>query len=210
MAQGFALSGLCRAYQETGKQAYLEAASRAFKSFDIPIGLGGFSATDEAGNVFYEEVPSTPPHHILNGHIFALFGLHDYHRATGDDRARELFEAGVTAVRNRLADYDAGFWSRYSLDENRNLSNHWTIAAPIYQQVHIDQLRFLYKITGDESLARYAYRWEAQQRWPVSALINVAFVVFKDAVLVAKRVRGLLSDLRARIRPTRTEVCDAL
>jgi hypothetical protein len=153
-------------------------------------------AIDEAGNVFYEEWALLPALHILNGHIFTLFGLYDYSRATGDERARELFEAGADAVRNRLPDYDTGFWSRYSLDTPR-LYNHWTIAAPIYQQVHIDLLRFLYKITDDEVFARYANRWEAQQQTPVSALLSIVFVMFKDFILVSKYARAILGDLRA-------------
>jgi heparosan-N-sulfate-glucuronate 5-epimerase len=197
MAQGYALSSLCRAYQETGDEKYLETARRAVKSFDISVDEGGLTAIDEAGNAFYEEWPLGATH-ILNGHIFSLFGLHDYYRITRDDHAFELFEAGVAAVRNRLPDYDVGFWSRYSLAKRRSFFNHWTIAAPIYQQVHIDQLRFLYKITGDEILARYADRWEAQQRRPVSALINIAYIVFKDVVWVKKHVQALVDGLRAQ------------
>ena len=199
MAQGFALSGLCRAYQETGDEKYLQTAHRALESLGIPIGEGGLAATDEWGNLFFEEWAFFPPSHILNGHIFALFGVHDYYRATGEDSARELFEAGVAAVHNRLLDYDVGLWSRYSL-HRPTLYNHWTIAAPIYQQVHIDLLRFLYKITGDQLFAHYANRWERQQRTPVSLLVSAAYVVFKDAVLVNKRLRGLRNDLRARLK----------
>lgn len=201
MAQGFALSSLCRAYQETGDEKYMETARCALKSFGISISEGGLAAIDEAGNVFYEEMVHAPVH-ILNGHIFALFGLHDHYRVTSDERARELFEAGVAAVRNRLPDYDVGFWSRYSLGKP-TLYNHWTIAAPIYQQIQIDLLRFLFKITDDRTFAHYADRWEAQQRWPVSTLINVAFIVFKDSVLVSKRVPARLNDLRIRIRSLR-------
>jgi hypothetical protein len=198
MAQGFALSGLCRAYQETGDEKYMETARRALKALEIPVSEGGLVATDEAGNVFYEEWALLPAVHILNGHIFTLFGLYDYYRATGDERARELFEAGADAIRNCLPDYDTGFWSRYSLATPR-LDNHWTIAAPIYQQVHIDLLRFLYKITGDEVFARYANRWEAQQQTPVSELLSIVFVMFKDFILVSKNARAVLGDLRARV-----------
>jgi heparosan-N-sulfate-glucuronate 5-epimerase len=191
MAQGFALSGLMRAHQETGEEVYRQAAQRALKSFEVGVEEGGITSTDEFGNVFYEEVPSQPPHHILNGHIFALFGLHDYCRSTGEARAGVLFEMGVEAVRNRLPDYDAGLWSKYSLNPKPNWRSHWNIAAPIYQQVHIDLLRFLHRITGDAVFDRWAARWEAQQRKPVGRLLEIAFVAFKDGVLVGKRLKGL-------------------
>jgi len=191
MAQGFALSGLMRAYQETENPAYRRAADLALRSFEVGVEDGGIVSRDEWDNVFYEEVPSRPPHHILNGHIFALFGLHDYYRATGVERARELFEQGVDAVRNRLPDYDAGFWSKYSLNPNADWRSHWNLAAPIYQRVHIDLLRFLHKITGDPVFERWAARWKRQQRTPVGRLLEVAFVIFKDGVWLGKRIRSL-------------------
>jgi hypothetical protein len=44
MAQGFALSGLCRAYQETGDEKYMETARRALKALEIPVSEGGLVA----------------------------------------------------------------------------------------------------------------------------------------------------------------------
>ena len=189
MAQGFGLSGLLRAYQCTGRQVYLETAQKALKSFEVLIYDGGVMSQDEQGNTFYEEIPSIPPHHILNGHIFALFGLHDYYRATQSEQAQALFEAGVDAVRNRLPDYDAGFWSRYSLDPNPNWRNHWNIASPIYQKVHIDQLRFLEHITEDRSFGRWADRWEKQMQTPGRLLLTLLVIVFKDGVMLNKRLK---------------------
>jgi hypothetical protein len=193
MAQGFALSGLMRAFQETGRDTYYQAAQRALNSFKVPIEQGGITSLDEFGNKFYEEIPSQPPHHILNGHIFALFGLHDYYRATGESRARELFEHGIDAVRNRLPDYDTGFWSKYSLNPVSNWRTHWNIAAPIYQQVHIDQLGFLFRITHDPLFEQWAARWQAQQRTLAGHLLELAFVMFKDGVLLAKWLNHLRS-----------------
>ena len=191
MAQGFALSALMRAYQQTSRVAYRQAAQYALKSFDVSVDEGGITSRDELGNVFYEEVPSQPPHHILNGHVFALFGLHDYHRSTGDSHASELFEMGVAAVRNRLPDYDVGFWSKYSLNPSPGWRSHWNIAAPIYQQVHVDLLRFLRVITGDQVFDRWAARWEAQQRTAAGRLLEIVFIVFKDGVLVSKWLKSL-------------------
>jgi heparosan-N-sulfate-glucuronate 5-epimerase len=136
-------------------------------------------------------VPSRPPHHILNGHIFALFGLHDYARSTGDARASELFEKGVDAVRKRLPDYDLGIWSKYSLNPHSGWRDHWNVAAPIYQQVHVDQLRFLHAITGDSIFEKWAARWDAQQHTLFGRLLEVAFVLFKDGVLLGKRLKNL-------------------
>jgi hypothetical protein len=196
MAQGFALSALMRAYQCTGRRVYLEAAQKALGSFEVPVCDGGIMSKDEHGNAFYEEIPCVPPHHILNGHIFALFGLHDYYRATGSERALAFFEAGVGAVRNRLPDYDTGFWSRYSLDPHPNWRNHWNVASPIYQSIHIDQLRFLECITGDQLFGQWAGRWEKQMRTPVRTLLTLMVVVFKDGVMLKKRLQQWQQSLR--------------
>lgn len=189
MAQGFALSGLMRAHQATGRDVYLETAQKALKSFEVPVYEGGIRSKDEYGNVFYEEIPCIPPPHILNGHIFALFGLHDYYRATRLEEAKTLFRLGADAVRNRLRDYDAGFWSRYSLDPNPNLHNHWNIASPIYQKVHIDQLRFLERITGDKFFAYWAKRWETQMQSPARLLLTSMVILFKDGVMLNKKLK---------------------
>lgn len=189
MAQGFGLSGLMRAYQCTGRQAYKDTAEKALQSFEVSVYDGGVRSQDEFGNVFYEEIPSIPPHHILNGHIFALFGLHDYYRATQSAQAKALFEAGAEAVLNRLPDFDAGFWSKYSLDPNPNLRNHWNVASPIYQSVHIDQLRFLSKITGNETFDQWANRWEAQMQSPARPLLTLLVIGFKDSVMLNKRLK---------------------
>jgi heparosan-N-sulfate-glucuronate 5-epimerase len=189
MAQGFGLSGLVRAYQHTGHRVYLETAQKAMKSFGVSVYDGGIMAKDEQGNVFYEEIPCLPASHILNGHIFALFGLHDYYRVTGSEQAKVFFEAGVDAVRSRLLDYDAGFWSRYSLDPNPNWRNHWNIASPIYQRVHIDQLRFLERITGEQIFGQWANRWEKQMQTPARLWLTSLVIIFKDWVVLNKKIK---------------------
>lgn len=195
MAQGFGLSALMRAYQCTGRRAYLETAQRALRGFEVSIYDGGIMSQDEQGCVFYEEIPSLPPHHILNGHIFALFGLHDYYRVTGSDQAKAFFEAGTDAVRKRLPDYDAGFWSLYSLDPKPNWRNHWSIASPIYQSIHIDLLRFLCRITGDRTFGQWADRWEKQMHGFIRLLLTGLVIVFKDGVILKKRLQLLRSRL---------------
>lgn len=189
MAQGFGLSALLRAYQCTGRQVYLETAEKALEGFAVSVSDGGVMSEDERGNVFYEEIPCIPPHHILNGHIFALFGLYDYFRVTKSRRAWALFEAGADAVRNTLPDYAAGFWSRYSLDPNPNWHNHWNIASPIYQSIHVDLLRFLERLTGDPTFGQWAERWAKQMKTPVRVLLTVMVIAFKDGVMVKKRLQ---------------------
>ena len=65
LAQGQGISLLVRAYKETGVPKYLDAARRAFVSFQHSIPDGGVAFTDESGDLWFEEYIVSPPTHIL-------------------------------------------------------------------------------------------------------------------------------------------------
>ena len=44
--------------------------------------------TDEHGNLWFEEYIVSPPTHILNGFMWAAWGVYDYFLATGDPTAQ--------------------------------------------------------------------------------------------------------------------------
>lgn len=117
MAQGQGISVLLRAYQLTAEKRHLEAAEAALRTFEIPIEEGGATHTDERGFVWYAEYPTDPPSHVLNGFIFALFGLYDFYRATGNEKGLGLFEEGIKTLEANLHRYDTGSWSTYDLRE---------------------------------------------------------------------------------------------
>ena len=74
---------------------------------------------DKEGFVWYEEYPSleNEPPHVLNGFIFALFGLYDYYKATESEEALELFNQGIKTLKEKINLWDMGFWSRYDLTD---------------------------------------------------------------------------------------------
>lgn len=160
LAQGQGISLLVRAHQETGKAAYLDAAERAFGSFLKSTDSGGVMFTDEQGNEWVEEYIVSPPTHILNGFIWALWGVHDYFLATGNPIAQELFAKCVQTLRQNLDRYDLGFWSLYEQSGTRLPM----VASPFYHQLHIVQLRVMARLTGDEFFSGYADRWERYAR----------------------------------------------
>lgn len=157
LAQGQGISLLVRAHLTTGAEAYLSAANRAFGAFLKPLSRGGVTFTDQDGNIWFEEYIVTPPTHILNGLIWAAWGVYDYFLATGWPAARALFDAATTTLRANLERYDLGFWSLYEL------SDTWLpmIASPFYHRLHIAQLRVTYRMTGDAAFARMADRWQS-------------------------------------------------
>ncbi len=155
MGQGQAISVLLRAHQISGDGDYLSAAARAIKAFDRNIEDGGVTTTEKDGYVFYEEYPSVPYSHVLNGFMFSLWGLYDYHLYSGDAHAMDLFDRGIDTLLRYLPRYDLGYWSRYDLYPIRVT----LIASWFYHQLHIDQLKVMYLLTGRKFLNQTAIKW---------------------------------------------------
>jgi len=160
LAQGQGISLLVRAYRETNATAYLEAAQRAFATFLKSTEEGGVTFTDARGNLWFEEYIVSPPTHILNGFIWAAWGVYDYFLATQASAARDLFAQAVLTLRANLDRYDLGFWSLY--EQSGTLFP--MVASPFYHRLHVVQLRVMRHLTGDEIFARLADKWEAYTR----------------------------------------------
>ncbi len=92
LAQGQGLSVLVRAYHETGEHRYRRMADEAFHSLALPIEQGGVQYTDNDGFLWIEEYLVEPPTHILNGFIWALWGIYDYYLLTKDEESLLLKE----------------------------------------------------------------------------------------------------------------------
>ena len=160
LAQGQGISLLVRAYRETSNAAYMTAADRAFSSFQKSVADGGVAFTDRDGNLWFEEYIVTPPTHILNGFIWAAWGVYDYYLATQSKNAYELFTRAVRTLAGNLARYDLGFWSLYEQSGTRLPM----VASPFYHRLHVAQLRVMYRLTGETVFAEYADRWESYTR----------------------------------------------
>jgi hypothetical protein len=156
LAQGQGISVLVRAHKESGDRGYLEAAQRAFAAFQTPVDEGGVAFTDESGDLWFEEYIVHPPTHILNGFIWALWGVHDYALATKDIAAQDLFSRGVRTLLHNLGSYDLGFWSLYEQSGTRLPM----VASSFYHRLHIVQLRVMHRLTGEARFAAVADRWE--------------------------------------------------
>lgn len=159
LAQGQGISLLVRAYSATGAVAYLQAAQQAFAAMLVSVEKGGVAYADAHGFTWIEEYIVSPPTHILNGFIWATWGVHDYWLATADPLARELFERVVATLAHYLPRYDAGFWSLY---EQNNLPM-MMLASPFYHRLHIVQLAILYALTSIELFEGYSRRWAMYQ-----------------------------------------------
>lgn len=145
MAQGQALSAFVRLYRITHDPKYRMLADKTYLSFtqlkskDHPWWV---TMVDDNGHYWIEEYPMEKPTHVLNGFIFAIFGLYDYYQLTKKEETKVLLQASITTVYDNIERYrvpdDA---SRYGL-KLPHQSTH-------YHQVHTEQLETLYHMTGD-------------------------------------------------------------
>jgi heparosan-N-sulfate-glucuronate 5-epimerase len=157
LAQGQAISLLVRAHAESGERTYVNCAALAFRSFLADVASGGVRFVDAEKNIWFEEYLVSPPTHILNGFIWAAWGVYDYFLATGSREAMGLFAAAVKTLDANLGRYDLGFWSRYELSGTLLPM----IASPFYHRLHVTQLRVMHRITSEKTFAQYAERWES-------------------------------------------------
>jgi len=174
LAQGQGISVLVRAHKESGDSRYIEAARQAFAVFQHPVSEGGVAFTDESEDLWFEEYIVSPPTHILNGFIWALWGVHDYFLATLHPAAQELFSCGVRTLLHNLSRYDLGFWSLYEQSGTRLPM----VASQFYHRLHIVQLRVMHRLTGEALFSEVADRWEA---YALSGPNRARALIYKSA-----------------------------
>jgi len=163
LSQGSGISLLTRMYKETGDDKYIKAAKDAMSSMFIEMENGGVMHTDKSGNVWLEEYMVYPPTHILNGFIWAIWGVWDYYLVTKDKQVLELFKKCMETLKLNIDNYDTGTWSLYDLSKQAMKM----VASPFYHSLHIVQLKATYVLTGDKIFEDYADKFYEYQnsRW---------------------------------------------
>jgi heparosan-N-sulfate-glucuronate 5-epimerase len=142
MAQGEAASLLVRLGRATGEDRYGEAAALAASSMPM--------APLPGGSPFPQEYPTDPPSHVLNGGIYAIWGLHD----TGET---DRFEDALDTLLRNLHRWDTGSWSLYDLYPHP--IRNWASLA--YHELHTTQLRAMTRLSSRTALAEAADRFES-------------------------------------------------
>ena len=157
MAQGEATSLLLRAYNHTRELKYLNASQKALDYMLIPLEEGG--TTKYIGeDIFLMEY--TFKGMVMNGSIFAWWGLYDYVLATDDNgKYKQAKEKTLSTLIKVLPQFKCSYWSMYSLDG--------LIASPFYHNLHIAQMQAMYELTGEGIFKEHAERWRKYQRNPV-------------------------------------------
>ena len=162
MAQGEAASLLVRLHKTTGEEVFAEAAVRALAPLSLAREDGGVCASLD-GRPWPEEYPTDPPSFVLNGAIFAMWGLRDVGVGLGDADATRVFEEGVDALAANLHRFDNGWWSLYSLFPHPVIG----VASSFYHNLHITQLQAMDMLSTRPEFEATRLRWAsyAGSRW---------------------------------------------
>jgi hypothetical protein len=181
MAQGQAASVFVRAFAESGDERWrtlaLDAARPLLAEDDSDL-----VAFLPAGPAL-QEVPGQPRAHVLNGWIYALWGLWDVHVGLGGADAGRRFDESTHALLATLPLYDVGWWTRYSLYPHPMRD----LAKPFYHRLHVTQMRVLGRLTGHAELAEIAERWQSYDDRPRRARATVQKAAFRAARSVHRR-----------------------
>lgn len=148
MCQGEAASLLVRAFVETRDKKYVEAAKKSIDFMLIPVENGGTTRYAEDDVILLEYTHLSA---VLNGWVFAAFGLYDLAIISGDEKYKGIFEKTVNTMSKYLEKFDNGYWSLYSLDGK--------ITSPFYHNLHIAQMHALHLATKKDIFKDYEEKW---------------------------------------------------
>lgn len=166
LASGNAISALLRGWELLGDERYRAAATLAYNAMHDPATNLAVVNADE---LWYEEYPAQQPLHVFNGHVYALLGVLDYARFTGDAEAAARWRRATATVLSHLPRFDLGYWSSYDLRWREPVSLHYQ------KNIHVPQLRILGTLSGDAPFSETADRWQgyadssvSRARWQVA------------------------------------------
>jgi len=152
LASGNALSALLRGSELFDDEAYAEAGRLAYEG--LHAARGQELCEDTGSELWYEEYPATPAMHVLNGHVYCLFGVADYARVSGDPVADARWRRAAATALSRLGEFDLGYWSAYDLRWHEPVTLHYQ------KNIHVPQMRILAALTGEPGFTVVADRWE--------------------------------------------------
>ncbi|WP_309065061.1 cell wall-binding repeat-containing protein [Microbacterium sp.] len=156
MAQGEALSLFVRLYEETGDERWKAGAGHTWLSLKQPRSSSEpwATMTDQGLLVFEEYAGDLPPLRVLNGHLFALFGVYDYWRLTGDPEAIAYLDGAATTVLEVMPKIRVPGGVSYYCWQDDCRQRVWQ--NPTYHVIHSWQLDTLARLTGDRRFTDWA------------------------------------------------------
>ncbi|RMI13912.1 MAG: hypothetical protein D6681_05575, partial [Calditrichaeota bacterium] len=189
--QAHVVKAFLHAWQVTGKRKYRDYAIKALRAYRLTLEEGGFQSRLPDGGVFFEEVPTAHPTHILNGHMISTIVLLEAGRALHLDWAEKLGQAGVRTLVRHLADYDMGYWSRYDMNPKRGEIVFRLVPSRKSRSglMWIDKVTLLNARSGEATVLDVGAGDDAEGAWRISG-IEWGRAVNKDGRSVRRIFNG--------------------
>lgn len=130
MCQGECVSLLIRVFKETKEQKYLDGAKKVYSFLIDSNNVNAVIKSFNGLNNCLFEYPDKGI--VLNGYIFALFGLFDMYLLTRGEIERLIFESSLKSLKNIMPLFVCDEWSYYDLDKH--------YASKFYHKLHINLL----------------------------------------------------------------------
>lgn len=134
MAQGEALGVLSVAFHTTGDKKYLDSARGVFRTLHINTDSLWCFGIDNKGYYWLEEYPTEDFCHVLNGMLYALWGIWDYYVVTRDKLALILFKAGIRTIADNYSSWKAKTRTQSYYCWHRHVNAE-------YHRLHLHQLQ---------------------------------------------------------------------
>jgi hypothetical protein len=116
---------------------------------------GGLYRDPRTDELWLEEYPSTPASHVLNGFIFALFGLMEFNMRRDlkkSDKTVSIEQKLIQTLSTNIDRYDKFGWSCYDLAKSNFAPTHYHI-------IHIYTLNYLSIILNNDRFSIVAEKW---------------------------------------------------
>ncbi len=173
MDQGQAACLFIRLYQLTGDKKWLEAAGKMFPAYEIEYVEGGVAYIISNDLIWLEEYPFKPLRHTLNGALFAVLGLSEYHQLTGElSGLKKKILDGLLYI---MPQFDRKFWSNYHVSDTEGQKPY--IASMKYHALHTIQLEIIGKLENNSELLTYSERFDQYQSSTFNRLRAMAIMV---------------------------------
>lgn len=159
-AQGQAISALLRYYSDTRDEDALALVVKLKNALLLPIAQGGLASKTPEGFTWFEDYPSNPPAHVLDGFIYSLKGLYEYLLwFPEDEAAHAAFQDAVKGLKAALPAYETKgdiYIDRYK--------GGLTVTTDEYKRTLIDLMGTMHRIVPDPFFRYAQLRWSSFYR----------------------------------------------
>ena len=161
MTQGEALSFLIRVVKYNLVNGVSEDAAKLikniFENMILPLEQGG-TIIQKGDEIYFCEYCRRNEYIVLNGWIFAIFGLFDYQQFFKDSISKRYLEKTLKTLEKNIEKFIMNNnWSYYD--------NKGRISSPIYQELHIHLMDALYRLTHMETFKNVKERLKKGNTW---------------------------------------------